>query len=456
MSIDQSEWIRYAEDCRVHSRIERIEKELKEVLKSMIKEPRNPISDLFEGVFLSSKGENIMGKKPKFKVGDKIIGNKEANLYNFTKEGWIGTVVTVYDRRNVFGSDIEVKGENGTTYPVNSDHFDLYNPNPNYKLVITSDDGKTTTARYYEDNKKISEAKATCHEEDEFDFDTGAVIALTRAIKGVDNVEVCIKNSSELAEETTETEWDKFKNGELTFKVYQKDIETFLDVCTDDNIYWNYTFKKEKANEYTNWEEWNEYSAIYFFMCKGDNGLTYAKDKCRYSECTWNFFDPDHYPSKTKTYKGITIDGDTAYVNYEGKKIPFDIVERDGNIFTLVSRDILEFMPFSVKNSNDYDKSDIKKFLQDEFVKRFDTEFINMLTCDGFYLLSEDEVTKFYPEYKDRIKKYWDKPYWYWLRTPHSDVSYYARDVDTDGSRRYDSAYYAFGVAPACKVILKS
>jgi len=37
-------------------------------------------------------------ESPKFKVGDKVIGNKKANdRYTITKEGWRGTVTEVYD-----------------------------------------------------------------------------------------------------------------------------------------------------------------------------------------------------------------------------------------------------------------------------------------------------------------------------------------------------------------------
>ena len=452
MSIDKGEWIRLLEDCRFYSRVERTEKELKETLEAMIKEPHNPISSLFEGIFLSSKGENTMDKKPKFKVGDKIIGNKKANKYNYTKEGWIGTVVTVYDKLTCLGSDIEAKGDNCEIYPIKSDCFDLYKPAPNYKAVITSD-GKTTTARYYENEKKVSEAKSVCHEEDEFDFNTGAVIALTRAVKGVDNVEVCIKDE---VEEPKETEWDKFKNGELTFKVYQKDIEKFLDVCTDDNIYWVSGVKANNASLLSQrWEEWCKYDSIWFEYTP-NYGLSWDRMPLRKYKFTWNPSDPNHNPTKIKTYKGITIDGDTAYVKYEGEEIPFDIVKRNGNKLTLVSRNILGFMPFSVSNSNDYAKSDIKNFLHDKFVKRFEPEFINMLTCDGFYLMSGEEVKEYYPEREDKIKKYLSEPYWYWLRTPNlfdSDDVYVVYSV---GNVNSCSAENIGGLVPACEVILES
>lgn len=62
-------------------------------------------------------------KKPKFKVGDRIIGNKEASKhYYITKEGWRGTV------RKVEGDCIIVNVNEGgkiRTYPVNPAFFDL-------------------------------------------------------------------------------------------------------------------------------------------------------------------------------------------------------------------------------------------------------------------------------------------------------------------------------------------
>ena len=64
--------------------------------------------------------------KMKFKVGDKVIGNKEANLhYGITKEGWIGEVTKTYDNGN-----INVRGkdrfDNFADYEVGEKYFDLY------------------------------------------------------------------------------------------------------------------------------------------------------------------------------------------------------------------------------------------------------------------------------------------------------------------------------------------
>lgn len=255
----------------------------------------------------------------KFKVGDIVVGNDKANMYSVTKKGWVGQVTFVNEDNNV----IWITGVGITNCPVSAFCFDLYKPN--YKAVITSD-GKTTTARYYENEKKVSEAKAVCHEEDEFDFNTGAVIALTRSVKGIDNVEVCIKDK---VEESKETEWDKFKKDKISFVVYQKDIKSFLDACVSDNIKWRVNDKPADDVSEDKWKEWLSFPSIYFrtFPSQIGGGLIWGGfPNCNCSEwlksfVRWNPSDPNHNPTKVKTYKGITIDGKvTTATLYNGKE----------------------------------------------------------------------------------------------------------------------------------------
>lgn len=151
--------------------------------------------------------------------------------------------------------------------------------------------------------------------------------------------------------------------------------------------------------------------------------------------------------------KGITIDSDVVYAEYEGKQVTFDIVEKNGNELTLISRDILCFEPFDIKSSNDYSKSSIKCFLNDEFKRRFNKEFIDKLQGE-FFLPSEDEIKKWYPKPEDRIKRYKNELYWYWLRTPTASYSHSVRGVNTDGSLNSYVADGARGLAAACKIIL--
>lgn len=59
----------------------------------------------------------------KFKVGDMVVGNKQADKkYTVTTKGWVGTVIYVYD-----SGFIRVRGFSETNvYDVDSDCFDLY------------------------------------------------------------------------------------------------------------------------------------------------------------------------------------------------------------------------------------------------------------------------------------------------------------------------------------------
>lgn len=60
------------------------------------------------------------GKKTKFQIGDKIIGNQKANKYRITRKGWTGTVV------GVSGETISVESTDCfSRFMVDSDCFDL-------------------------------------------------------------------------------------------------------------------------------------------------------------------------------------------------------------------------------------------------------------------------------------------------------------------------------------------
>lgn len=125
----------------------------------------------------------------KFKVGDKVIGNKSASeKYGITRYGWVGIVVCNNPADCSCGDDIRVRAVNdvdGTKFSVNSMYFDLAREAKSYnshKIVITTD-GKTTTAVLYDGKKRVKDAKAICSDEDTFDFMTGAKLALDRLSK---------------------------------------------------------------------------------------------------------------------------------------------------------------------------------------------------------------------------------------------------------------------------------
>ena len=114
----------------------------------------------------------------KFKVGDKVIGNKMADEhYNYTRCGWSGYVLEVREPFIVVS-----KCENGRNkYSVVADCFDLVTEHS--KIVITHD-GKTTLARHYVNNKVVGRAEAKCSPKDVFDFKVGAELAFERLMGG--------------------------------------------------------------------------------------------------------------------------------------------------------------------------------------------------------------------------------------------------------------------------------
>lgn len=64
--------------------------------------------------------ERPEGKKTKFQIGDKVIGNQKANKYGITRKGWTGTVV------KVVGEIITVESADyACSFVVDSDCFDL-------------------------------------------------------------------------------------------------------------------------------------------------------------------------------------------------------------------------------------------------------------------------------------------------------------------------------------------
>lgn len=83
------------------------------------------------------------------------------------------------------------------------------------KIVITTD-GKITTAKLYDGKKFVKKAKASCSPEDEFNFDTGALIAFSRLI-GCDY---------RLSEESLD--WNEFKNDKIFVQVTEENFDDFI------------------------------------------------------------------------------------------------------------------------------------------------------------------------------------------------------------------------------------
>ena len=118
----------------------------------------------------------------KFKVGDRVVGNKKANsIYNVTCEGWQGEVVEVRNDDCIVVQDKSTKLVQ-PRYPVGVDYFDLLAPAVAAEKIIITTDGTKTTARMYRGKALVKSAEATCSPRDTFDFETGAALAVDRLL----------------------------------------------------------------------------------------------------------------------------------------------------------------------------------------------------------------------------------------------------------------------------------
>ena len=116
------------------------------------------------------------------KEGDRIVAI--GKTWCDTKEGDKGTVVCFEGSDIVIKWDNNVNGWGDSIYDIKNGHgeyiggskcnmIELLNPLHNYKLIITCEDGKHTNAKYYIDNKLVSESSTSRYEKyDDFNFKT--------------------------------------------------------------------------------------------------------------------------------------------------------------------------------------------------------------------------------------------------------------------------------------------
>lgn len=114
------------------------------------------------------------------KEGDRVVAT--GKTWCDTKAGDKGTVVNLGREDVMINWDTDVNGWADSSYGIKDGHgeyieentcnmIELLNPLHNHKLIITCEDGKHTNAKYYIDNKLVSESSASRYEKyDDFDF----------------------------------------------------------------------------------------------------------------------------------------------------------------------------------------------------------------------------------------------------------------------------------------------
>ena len=132
-----------------------------------------------------------------------------------------------------------------------------------------------------------------------------------------------------------------------------------------------------------------------------------------------------------------------------------------GGVLAVAAKRLEDEMAYDEDGSNDWRKSSLRKYLNEEFVKNFDKgdllPFVSDLTSDDGmtdYGTSEDFVAllsdNLYRKYRKFMPKY---DTWVWTITPwscHPGNAGDERSVDTSGALHYGTANYGYGVAPAC------
>ena len=124
------------------------------------------------------------------KEGDRIVAI--GKTWADTKAGDEGTVVGFNGEDAIIKWDNNVNGWGYSNYGIKNGHgefivgskcnmIELLNPLHNHKLIITCEDGKHTNAKYYIDNKLVSESSTSRNEKyDNFDFKTAVVNCIDR------------------------------------------------------------------------------------------------------------------------------------------------------------------------------------------------------------------------------------------------------------------------------------
>ena len=110
---------------------------------------------------------------------------------------------------------------------------------------------------------------------------------------------------------------------------------------------------------------------------------------------------------------------------------------------------------FNANGSNEYEGSDIQRYLQEDFPETMSIEIMDDVTEEGFFLLTEDQIRKYMPKEIDRIATdEYDQTTWYWTASPYVGYGYSVRLIPPSGGVSYYHADTSYGVAPACWIHL--
>ena len=147
--------------------------------------------------------------------------------------------------------------------------------------------------------------------------------------------------------------------------------------------------------------------------------------------------------------------------------IAFTVIQTGEDWVKCIASECVEERAFDAKNRNDFAASDIRAYLNGEFLRRliaagapeemFEYFNIDLTADDGLKNYGGDRVRiglitcEEYRLLRGNIPALPDR--WWWTATPDSPINSYVRYVNTVGALSNDSACYGYyGVRPLCNL----
>ena len=122
-----------------------------------------------------------------------------------------------------------------------------------------------------------------------------------------------------------------------------------------------------------------------------------------------------------------------------------------GNAFIWQCHGPMDRVVFNESGSNEYEGSDIQKYARETFPAKVPEKLREMVTEEGFFPLSIEEVEKYLPTEAERIASDEDgETWWYWLRSAYRGSAYSTWYVNSSGVVYIYRATNAIRFSPAC------
>lgn len=151
---------------------------------------------------------------------------------------------------------------------------------------------------------------------------------------------------------------------------------------------------------------------------------------------------------KEAVRKGLLEKGDLLEIEDRTWKVLNAV---PGETFIWQCRGPMDEVVFNEIGSNEYEGSDIQRYARDRFPAMVPEGLREMVTDEGFFPLSIEEIRKYLPTEVERIAADENgETAWYWLRSAPRGLAYITWYVRSSGAVYSYYASSAHRFAPAC------